>query len=294
MKTKLASLTLALITAAFAQAQTINFVEGPATVTLALTLKSQIPGTVELDDAGKPVIDPDTKKPVPAYENFKVTLNKAGDPTKEDYLYAGKIASRRYGNAEFLRDLLAAEALGADETSISGWGIFSTSRGEDGSGETTLVARKTVRVTGQPPETIEVPLGGLLGLTIIPIVSNFSFSETTAYTYDKSGDLTLQVMTGRGTFADEGFAYLDFAGLEGPQIPLPATSAAGSMTETGSEFRWYPDPTDRSIQESTFVSGGVRINGIVGSSEGSEDEWGVLMTGTANLGRTVAIPAPSN
>jgi hypothetical protein len=38
----------------------------------------------------------------------------------------------------------------------------------------------------------------------------------------------------------------------------------------------------------------VRINGIVGSSEGSEDEWGVLMTGTANLGRTVAIPAPSN
>jgi hypothetical protein len=297
MRTKLASLTLALITAASAQAQTINFIEGPATVTLALTLKSQIPGTVELDDVtGKPLIDPDTKKPIPAYENSKVTVNSAGDPTREDYLEAGKIASRRYGNTELLRDLLAAGELGDSETSIAGWGIFSTSRGEDGSGETTLVARKTVRVTGQSPITTEVQLGGLLDLTIVPIVSNFSFSETASYTYSKEGDLTAQVMTGRGTYADEGMAYMEFAGLSGEalQSPLPAASAVGSMTETGSEYRWYPDPTDRSFQESILLSSGVRINGIVGSSEGSDQDPSVLMTGTANLGRTSAVPAPSN
>jgi len=286
MKMKLASLIFVTATFGSLQAQPVEYVESPATLTIALTIKSQAPGTFEVQSGGVRV---------PSYESFKETFDKTGEVLlRDDYTNAGKIATRRYGNAELLRDLLNAGVL-EGETSTTGWGLFSVSRGEEGSGEVTVEARKVVRGIVQK----QVDISELVGVYIEPIVSTFNFSETNTYTYDRTtGDLIGSVMTGRGTFADEGTAYFTFAGLTDANSgdPLaPAIYGAGSMTERGSEFRWYPVTTDKSEQSSILVSGGVRVAGIVGGSEGDESSDPVFVSGTASLGATRAIvPPPLN
>jgi hypothetical protein len=64
------------------------------------------------------------------------------------------------------------------------------------------------------------------------------------------------------------------------------------MTERGSEFRWYPDMSDKTSQDPILLSGGVRITGIVGSSDPEDSTDRVFVTGSASLGATRAIVPP--
>lgn len=270
------SVVCALGLAASLPAQSANFIESPAVFSCALKVKRNVPGTYNVVDGEKVV----------SYESEStIRHKKTGEIIKEITVWAGKTTSFRYGTSELLKDLLDAGELGINEDSIAGWGIYCVERDADGIAH--LEARKVIN--GDVQSSVDVT--DLILIEIIPVVSNFQFSETLTYKYDKEGAMVDTIMTSKGVYSDEGFAFITLAGLDhrgtGESI-FPEIIGEGSMIEKGSQYSWHPDQSDQSQQESILTSKGVRIKNFVGYP--SEADEFLLIQGSMSLSATKPVP----
>jgi hypothetical protein len=295
MKTRLLPLlcSIAAITGPSVSAQEsepplVWYTLNPQTFSFNTTIKTMVEGTfvTEEDEDGKPV-------KVPAFESLVETYDKNDNLTRAVSTYASKISSLRYANAQFLAELAAAEVL--PDGTARGWALFiapaSQTDGEwdDANPGFEIVARKK----GQA----DVPVGDFVSLELLSSVAAINSSVTTNYKYSTvdEEEIVTATATGKGSYSHEGAAYLTLVYGEEEAIVL-----AGTMTESGSEFWWNPDPADKSQLAYLPVSRGVKIAGLAGfgggGSEESEFEESasvVWATGTASVGSTKAIKAPT-
>jgi hypothetical protein len=117
----------------------------------------------------------------------------------------------------------------------------------------------------------DVDLGG--ALSVSPAVSSYTVVETTANTYDKEGSPLTTVVTGSGTYVNEGIAE---AGVDALGVVL-----GWPCVETLSVFRYYPDSTDKSFQETLSLSKGVRAPAMVGIGD-NLSVFGSVTVGPSN------------
>lgn len=290
----LCSLAALIAHSASAQEQEPNLVWytlSPQTFSFNTTIKTTVEGTFVTEE------DPDTGKPVkvPSFESFVETYDKNDNLTREVSTYASKISSRRYANAQLLADLARAGEL-PNSTTASGWALFivpvSQTDGEwdDANPGFEIVARKK-------GEAEDVPLGDFVSLELAGGVAAINSSVTTNYKYSTVDEEVIATATasGKGSYSQEGAAYLQLAIGEEETIFM-----AGTMTESGSEFWWNPDPADKSQLAYLPVSRGVKITGLAGfggaESDPESEEYsgpGLWATGSASVGSTKAIKAPA-
>lgn len=246
----------------------VDYQNAAQPLALGVVLKYEAEGTFTMEE------DPETGKmvKVPAFESTVDTTNSNGDITKTVTVSAGTVKTLKYDNAAFLRDLASEGALNGDATP-SGWALLVIFSGtEDGSYE--VVARKA-----NNPES-DVSLGTL---TAEAFVSTYNFTETTVYGFDSDGFPTTSTVTGSGRFTFEGPYTGDLGGI----------AISGYALGSGTEFRWYPDITDKSTQNSLLVSGPVKMSSIWGSTtyidSRTETEYEAYATGTVSLGAGRAV-----
>jgi hypothetical protein len=289
------------LSAAAASAQgtdQVVYAESPASLNLALILKSEAPGLLVNGEELYEFTGPET-------------INRQTGIRSITTTQAGRISASRYGNREFLIDLLNAGELpiGESEDSIGSWGLFVTGRNEEGRGAVAIEARKLkVTVTGRGKKRVvltevlaQVPLSGSNGLGLVnlfiePVVGSYSLSQTENYSLVGTNRVG-EFLTGGGSFSDEGVAYLTFAGLQTEEYEVPAIEGTGSMTESGNYFYYYPDPNNRTNMTYVVTSRGVTISSIVGGlvaqedpeSEDAEPLAGFLLNGSVTLGPTTAV-----
>lgn len=125
-------LLLLVLLAGTATAQTVPLPGSVGSVLFKLTLSFSRPGTLLRDpDTGKPLPARDAfGAPLggPAYSNEWLILNSRGDvPVSDEYHeeYVSKIGTRKYGNKEFLSDLIEAGILPqyGNAPHLAGWSI---------------------------------------------------------------------------------------------------------------------------------------------------------------------------
>ena len=269
MKIKLTwiALVFGLVLKAGAQ-DLVYYQAGPQTFSFSGTIKYAAPGTFE--------VNPETNKydkNNPAFESTLETTNKDGLPTKTVFTSSAVVKTARYDNAALLNEV-KDDLLGG---TISGWSLVVYTEGES----LQIYARKKVGA-----EFEEVPLG-----TAAPSEGLYSgtYTETTSFTYDSDGIESGSTVTRAGKYAFEG----------GVQVDINGNSFVGYVTETGSEYAWYPDKNDKSYQESIYLSAGGKITGGIGSvsytvpetpaSPLSGQTFDAIFLATGTLGKSSAI-----
>ena len=251
----------------------VEYTTSPQSFTIALTLKTTVPGTFEIDpETGAKAIDPETGKPIPAYDSYSTAYDKDGNPTKETSTRASKVVTQKYGNAELLREMAANGLLDPNSTSPSGWTLLAFTDGvsPDALNWYTIYAFKR----GFEPVFLE----------ITPSASEMARAENSTsintYKYTLEGDSTITA-TGSGSYTSEGTVTVRL----GPEDS--ADTLLGTYSESASEFRWYPDALDKSTQNTLYISKGAKITGLAGQI--TRDEGPSFAVGTATIGAAKAV-----
>lgn len=260
----------------------VEYTTGAHSVTIALTLKTTVPGTFEIDpETGAKAIDPETGKPIPAYESSFSNYDKNGNITKDTFTYVAKVLSQKYGNAELLRELAANGLLDPNSTSPSGWTLLATNASAD---PTATVYNLIARKKGFDDVALEINLSAL------DKVPSYTSTDINTYSYNADGDPT-STATGSGSYSSEGLVDISF-NLSGEQ-GAPSDTLTGIFSETGSEFRWYADPADKSVQQKLYISKGAKITGLAGEITGGETFYFAVGTASIGAGKAVKVVQPA-
>ena len=197
-------------------------------LTIALTTKAAAPGTFE--------VDPETGKlTIPAFENQVDTLDKDGNVTKSVSTTATKAVTAKYGNKELLESIKEDSLDGT----IIGWSIVISA--EDGS----------VMAVKKGQDNVALDISGTS-----PEIEFGTSVDTTINKYDADGNQS-SVNTKTATGSTEGKYTFTILGSE----------AAGSLVQPFKAMAYYPDPTDKSIQELAYIPGAGKITGVIGEAE---------------------------
>jgi len=243
----------------------VEYALSPQIFSFNITIKSMVGGTFEVDsDTGR-------LTRIPAFESTLLTYDRSGNLTRRVETYAAKLATARYGNANLLNELAAAGLLGSG--GARGWSLLAIA---DGAGGYDVVARKGSE---------ELSLEDFVDVYAFAAIAAYNSNNTTNWKYTFSdGQIVSEIatMTGSGTYSYEGPASLALN-----TEMLGELSLSGTMTESGSEFRWYRDSADKSSQSHLPVSRGVRIAGLAGGpTVGGGEIWAA---GTASIGAGRAV-----
>jgi hypothetical protein len=82
----------------------------------------------------------------------------------------------------------------------------------------------------------------------------------------------------KGTYSTEGSASISL------QLLSLTAELQGVMSDRGTLFTWYPEPTDKYWVESLLTSRGMRIASLAGSGSSDFRETPDWITGTASVG----------
>ena len=228
LKTKLilASVFAAIAATSSVRADSVSVSD--QAVTMALTTKVAAPGTFE--------VDPETGKltKIPAFESQVDTLDKDGNVTKSVSTTATKAVTAKYGNKEILESIKEDSLDGT----IIGWSIVISA--EDGS----------VMAVKKGQDNVALDISGTS-----PEIEFGTSVDTTINKYDADGNQS-SVITKTATGSTEGKYTFTILGSE----------AVGSLVQPFKPMPYYPDFTDKSIQELAYIPGAGKITGVIGEA----------------------------
>lgn len=234
----------------------------PRTLSFALVLSFTVGGTFEVDPE-----DP-TKFSSPKIPAFESTLESAqqladGTPASISTVTSSKVNRLRYGNAQFIAELVEDGVLTAP---ASGWALCVV--GGNAENALSVVAKKR--------GLDDVVLEGL-GVSVFPVAMTQNFSDTTVNKLDSDGFVTF-TSSAKGTYSTAGSAFISL------QLLSLTAELQGIMSDRGTLFTWYPEPTDKSWVESLLTSRGMRIASLAGSGSSDFRETPDWITGTVSVG----------
>lgn len=234
------------------QAQDQTYELSPQAITFALTTKSFVGGTFE--------VDPDTGKltKIPAFSSEVETLDKAGNVVRRVSTEAAKAVTGRLGNAQILAAVLDSLPDGV----ASGWSIV-VKNDEEGTPGIWAIKKNQDDVSLRDVIAVSAPDSGA-----------YSYVQTYTASYDNEGSVTRESTTFTASGTNEGPISMTFAGAE----------LLGSLVQPFRGVTYNPDSTDKSVVELAIVPGAGRVTGVIGSSSNEE-------TGTTIYGGTVNIAA---
>jgi hypothetical protein len=232
-----------------------------ATVTIALTVTYSNHGTVAKDETGRPLTG---ESAAPAFSNeFQVaTQNRDGDTTRtvatKEYLSRPK--SFRWGNAQIISSLVAAEAIPQKgrEPYISGWSIIRVSASD---GAVSYYARHTDKTSVALQD---------IGLDLVSSDAEGMLEAATVT--EKSMTTTVFDLTGEGLDAvTESYSFVkSFVGMGVGNallaINLSGVLTGGSRNVVQRERIVDPDLGAQTFSTNVRVNGPWRLTGCVGST----------------------------
>jgi len=257
--------------------QAFTYQLAPSTFTMALTIKDTAPGTFMRNRIGVFVTGLDGKR-IPEYENTWITervINGQSRTTTENSETITKIVTTRYGNRELIQELVKSGVLPGPP---SGWSLVYDYEGEGASADEPVLTA----IKGDQ----RVPLDDII--SIVPSGESVSLSnltDSTAYTYDRDGNVTREVFTQRGRFSFENIVTINFT--------TPSTSAQANALglQAYTIYNDYPNPADRSENGVVVIAvpGAARFSNMVGSVTPSvpnpiPDVGDPIFTGTVSIG----------
>jgi hypothetical protein len=207
--------------------------------TFALTTKSFVGGTFEVDENGKL-----TK--TPAFESMVETYDKNGNLVKSVSTSAAKAVTGKLGNAEILNSVI--DSLGG---SIKGWSIVASSD----NGNPVFMATKK----GQD----NVDLSDVLSADL-PESGAYSDIATYTASYDTDGNVTKESTTLASSGTVEGAINFQVAGAD----------LSGYFVQPYKGLTYNPDSTDKSTFELVNIPGAGKVTGVIGQGE---DENGTIL-----------------
>jgi hypothetical protein len=254
--TSIASLLLiGAATSIRAQDQIVEI--SPQPVTIALTAKSFVEGTFE--------VDPETGKltKTPAFESVVETLDSNDNVVRSVTTNAAKAVTSRLGNAQILAEVVDSLP---DET-ISGWSIV-LGTDEEGNPNVRAVKKGQEDVDLSELISFETQTSGPYNIVETYTARYTAGSDEVPSELIEGSEKT--VISARGT--DEGLISIQFADAD----------LAGSFVQPWTGMTYYPDSTDTSLVEVAIIPGAGRVTGVIGMAE-TENELGTIYGGTINV-----------
>jgi hypothetical protein len=263
MKTQLTSTLIALTLCSSAFSQAMWGSTGALTVALTFSYEQEALQLKEVNEMGKliTVIDPETKKPIPTFENFYTIATPVDNPTKtvDTMEYGSKIGTAKWGNADIIRYLVEFELIPTKGSAphIAGWSLIVVYDGMEGF--PMVYARHTDKTIVEVPD---IMLGGGEGFDVAAIMDK---TVTTTTINPTTGDET---MTTVRTYSDT------FKGMGSASVPTWVGTIMCNGLLTGSYK--YVTKTETFDGErfttDVLVPGAMKLDKIVGVLEGPEGQ----------------------
>jgi hypothetical protein len=236
-----------------------------APVTLALTVRSSVAGTYERDpETGR------EDKSKPSFQAEWAAIDGFGDEVLFS-VQAAKASNRRYGNREFLNDLLSAGIL--PDGTISGWSIVSSRDFSDSLG---LEAFPSPKIAAFKKGVGTIELGDYITVDA---------GECLPMTYREQTPLPARP----AKYFYEGPVRLGIKFLKVQASEAPSPFMTGLGTASSALFGYLNDPDDTSTGEILRVPGAFKITQIVGLGQ-SEGQGFSLLSGSVNFGASKPTP----
>ena len=278
MKTQITS-TLAALTlcgSAFSQADWGS--TGSLTVALTLSYEAEALQMKEVNEMGKliTVIDPETKKPIPVFENSFSVSTPVDNPTRivDTAEYGSKIATARWGNAEIIRSLVENELIPTKGKAphLAGWSLIVVYDGTEAL--PVAYARHTDKTTVEVPD---ISFGDDLGFDVAAIIDR---TVTTTNINLNTGDETI---TDVRTYSDT------YKGMDGATVPswVGPISCTGLLTGSYKYVRKTETIEGDKIITDVLVPGATKLDKIVGALDGPDGTE--LVEGSISLGAGVVV-----
>ena len=278
MKTQLTSTLIALTLCSSAFSQAMWGSTGALTVALTISYEEEALLLKEVNDMGKlvTVIDPETNKPIPTFENFYTIATPVDTPTRivDTMEYGSKIGTAKWGNAEIIRYLVENDLLPTKGKAphIAGWSLIVVYDGVEGF--PMAYARHTDKTTVEVPDII---FGGGEGFDVAAIMDK---TVTTTNINPTTGNETT---TSVHTYSDT------FKGIGSASVP----SYVGPIMCTGLLTGSYKFvPKTETIEGERFttevlVPGATKLDKILGVLDGPEAQE--LVEGSISIAAGVVV-----
>jgi hypothetical protein len=278
MKTQLTS-TLAALTlcgSAFSQADWGS--TGGLTVALTISYEEEALQLKEVNEMGKliTVIDPETKKPIPVFENFFSVSTPVDNPTKivETTEFGSKIGTAKWGNAEIIRYLVDNDLIPIKGKAphIAGWSLIVVYDGIEAF--PTAYARHTDKTTVEVPDIL---FGGDADFDVAAIIDRTVM--TTNINLNTSDETTTEVRTYSDTYK----------GMGGASVPswVGPITCTGLLTGSYKFVRKTETIEGDKFFTDVFVPGATKLDKIVGALDGINGQE--LVEGSISLGAGVVV-----
>lgn len=278
MKTQITS-TLAALTlcgSAFSQADWGS--TGGLTVALTLSYEQEALQLKEVNDMGKlvTVIDDETKKPIPTFDNSYSISTPVDNPTRivDTTEYGSKIGSSKWGNAEIIRYLVDNDLIPVKGKAphYAGWSLIVVYDGIEAL--PTAYARHTDKTTVEVPDIL---FGDGLGFDVAAIIDR---TVTTTNINPNTGDeTTTEVRTYSDTYKGVGAVSVpSWAGQIDCTGLLTGSYKFVRKTEVVDGDKFFTD---------VLVPGATKLDKIVGALDGPEGPE--LVEGSISMGAGVVV-----
>jgi hypothetical protein len=224
------------------------------------------------------VIDPETNKPIPTFENYYTleTLNKDAMPTKivDTQEYGSKIGTARWGNAEIIRYLVENDLLPTKGKAphVAGWSLIVVYDGVEGF--PMAYARHTDKTTVEVPDII---FGGGEEFDVATLTDR---TVSTTVINPTTGDETFTVVH---TYSDT------YKGIGSASVPCSVGPIMCTGLLTGSN-KFVPKTETIDGERFTtevFVPGAIKLDKIVGVLDGPNGQE--LVEGSISIAAGVVI-----
>jgi len=280
MKTQLTTALVALTLCSSAFSQSMWGSTGALTVALTISYEEEALLLKEVNEMGRlvTVIDPETNKPIPTFENFYTieTLNKDAMPTKivDTQEYGSKISTAKWGNADIIRYLVENDLLPTKGNAphVAGWSLIVVYDGMEGF--PMVYARHTDKTIVEVPD---IMLGGGEGFDVAAIMDK---TVTTTTFNPTTGD---EKMTTVRTYSDT------FKGMGSASVPTWVGPIMCNGLLTGS-YKYVPKTETFDGEKFTIevlVPGAMKLDKIVGVLDGPEGQE--LVEGSISVAAGVVV-----
>jgi hypothetical protein len=279
MKTQLTTALVALTLCGSAFSQSMWGSTGALTVALTISYEEEALLLKEVNEMGRlvTVIDPETNKPIPTFENLYTieTLNKDAMPTKivDTQEYGSKISTAKWGNADIIRYLVENDLLPTKGNAphVAGWSLIVLYDGVEGF--PMAYARHTDKTTVEVPDIL---FGGD-GFDVATITDK---TVTTTNINPTSGDETITTVH---TYSDT------FKGIGGASVPsyVGPIDCTGLLTGSNKFVPKTETFDGERFTTEVFVPGAIKLDKILGVLDGPNGQE--LVEGSISIAAGVVV-----